>query len=283
MPEHRLPHAEAAEDALEQALIDLGHTIAFPRTPDLATRVGESVRAVPAWHPAPLEMRRIRRRVWLAAAVALLLLGGALLLFPETRSAIADRIGLPGVEIRWQEAAPTPVPLPAGADLQLGDAVTLEQAREAVAFPVVAPTAPELAAPAEISLLGEGTEAMISFVYPVSAALPGSQVPGVGALLTQFAGGVERNLIEKGLRGDAGQMQTHLEAVEVAGEDGFWITGAPHGVFLACGEGGDCREERYRLAGNVLLWERDGVILRFESALSKEASLAIAESVRPVD
>ena len=74
---------------------------------------------------------------------------------------------------------------------------------------------------------------------------------------------------------------TSIETVSVAGNPGFWIDGAPHTFFLACSEvdSEECREERYRLAGNVLLWEDDGVVLRLESALSREASLAIAASL----
>ena len=66
---------------------------------------------------------------------------------------------------------------------------------------------------------------------------------------------------------------------DVSGEPGFWISGAPHGFFLVCYDAGECRQERYRLAGNVLLWEQDGVTLRLESALTLEDALDIAESV----
>ena len=76
-----------------------------------------------------------------------------------------------------------------------------------------------------------------------------------------------------------GAQETHLEAVSVGGEPGFWISGAPHAFFFVCYDAGECRQERYRLAGNVLIWEQDGVTLRLESALPREEALAIAESV----
>jgi len=199
-------------------------------------------------------------------------------LFPEARNAIADRLGLQGVLIRWVDEVPSPEPSQIGAPLLLGRPVTLEQAQEAVDFPVRVPTAAGLDAPDEIYLLDQDKGAMVSFVYPAAPGLPASDQTGVGALLTQFRGEADRGLIEKGLP-DGGAQATHLEAVSVSGEPGFWISGAPHGFFLVCYDVGECRQERYRLAGNVLLWEQDGVTLRLESALSWEAALAIAESV----
>ena len=145
-------------------------------------------------------------------------------------------------------------------------------------FPVRVPTAAGFNAPHEIYLLDQDEGAMVSFVYPAGPELPASDETGVGALLTQFRGEADRGLIEKGLPDDGAQ-ETHLEAVTVGGEPGFWISGAPHGFFFVCYDAGECRQERYRLAGNVLLWEQDGVTLRLESALSLEDALAIAESV----
>jgi hypothetical protein len=88
----------------------------------------------------------------------------------------------------------------------------------------------------------------------------------------------------KGLSGlDDGQT-TSIEAITIGGNAGFWIADAPHGVLLVCNdEEEECREERYRLAGNVLLWEDDGITLRIESALSREAALAVAESMQATD
>jgi hypothetical protein len=182
------------------------------------------------------------------------------------------------VLIRWVDEVPTPAPSPVGAPLLLGRPVTLDEAEAAVDFSVRVPTAAGFDAPQEIYLLDQEQGAMVSFVYPAGLRLPASDETGVGALLTQFKAEAERGLIEKGLR-DVGEQETQLQAITVAGEPGFWISGAPHGFFFVCYDVGECRQERYRLAGNVLLWERDGVTLRLESALSLEAALAIAESI----
>ena len=110
------------------------------------------------------------------------------------------------------------------------------------------------------------------------------QIPlqyGKGDLSTEIPASdvvVLRPRHEKGLPDDGAQ-GTQLDAISVAGEPGFWISGAPHGFFFVCYDVGECRQERYRLAGNVLLWELDGVTLRLESALTLEDALAIAESI----
>jgi hypothetical protein len=201
------------------------------------------------------------------------------------RTAIAERLGLRGVHIAWIDDAPTPLPTPVGAALALGHPVTLAEAQAAVEFPVLMPTTASLPSPPEIYISGEDATAMISFVYPETPGLPAANETGVGALLTQFAGRAERSLIEKGLQspGGSGEPRTRLEPVTVRGEPGFWITGAPHAVYFICSGPGECRQEPYRLASDVLLWEHGNVTLRLESALSRNAALVIAESVRPTD
>jgi hypothetical protein len=218
------------------------------------------------------------RTLWLIAAILLIAIAGGLVLFPQARNAIADRLGLQGVLIRWVDEVPTPEPSQVGAPLRLGRQVTLDEAQAAVDFPLRIPTAVGFDAPDEIYLLDKDYSAMVSFVYPAAPGLPASDQTGVGALLTQFRGEADRGMIEKGLPDDGAQA-THLQAVSVRGEPGFWISGAPHAFFVVCYGAGDCRQEWYRLAGNVLLWEQDGVTLRLESALSLEDALAIAESV----
>lgn len=279
MAEPRPPRSGESDPALEEALRDLGRELAFPATPDLASRMPALLEQQPPI-PLPATQRRERRLLWLAAAVLALLLG-TLALFPGVRTAIAERLGLSGLQIRWVEEMPTPAPV--GTPLFLGRQVTLEEAQKAADFPVRLPTAEGFTTPNEIYLLGQGDDAMVSFVYAAREGLPESEVRGVGALLTQFRGEADRNLLEKGLRADDGELNTDLEAVTVAGARGFWISGAPHSVFLVCQENEECREERYRLAGNALLWEEDGVTFRLESALSREESLAVAASLQPAD
>ena len=293
----RTPLAGLSTPELERHLTDLGPHL-FPVTPDLVSRVRvrlERTILTPTPLPSPgSEERRIGelkgerfrggwRVVWLAAALLLMVIAAGLAFSPAARTAIADRLGLEGVLIRWVDEVPTPTPPAIGAPLALGRQVTLGEAAAAVDFPVLVPTAASIEAPGEIYLLDQDDGAMVSFVYPAGPRLPESDVAGVGALLTQFEGSADRDLIEKGLAGGRGDSETRLDSVTVGGEPGFWISGAPHGVFFVCYDVGECREERYRLAGDVLLWEQDGLTLRFESSLALDEALAIAESVRAAE
>src|SRR5829696_2855732 len=272
----RHPLAGLSDAELEQRLIDLGPRL-YPTTPDLATQVRRRLES----EPVP-RIVTPRPMIWLVAALLLIAIAGGLVLFPEARNAIADRLGLQGVQIRWVDDAPTPEPSRVGAPLLLGRPVSLAEAQAAVDFPVRVPTADGFDAPGEVYLLDQNEGAMVSFVYPAGPGLPASDETGVGALLTQFQGDADRGLIEKGLLDD-GAEETHLEAVMVGGEPGFWISGAPHAFFFVCYDAGECRQERYRLAGNVLIWEQDGVTLRLESALTREDALAVAESVSTLE
>jgi hypothetical protein len=283
MTDARPPVASLPPSDLERALIDLGRSIDYPDTPDLAASIAVRLRSEKASPPRTSLLARLpaRRVGWLLAAALLVAIVSGLVLFPEVRTTIADRLGLGGIEIRWTEEAPTPQPSPVGARLMLGKSTTLEEARAAIPFPILVPTREGFSDPPEVYLLGLGDDAMISFVYPAGPTLPATAdgPDGVGALLTQFAGSADRNLIEKGLHAGGEESRTTIESVKVGLAWGFWISGAPHTFFLVCHDDGDCREERYRLAGNVLLWEQNGVTLRLESALAREEALAIAESV----
>ena len=308
------PLLSSLSDAeLEQRLSDLGRGL-YPATPDLSVQVRQRLEGEPvsrslvlapanqqegslpgagapagpeaenqrqSWAPGA-GLTSIRPRLWLVAILLLVAMAGGLVLFPEARTAIADRLGLRGVLIRWVDDAPPAEPFPAGGTLQLGRQVSLSEARAAVSFPVRVPSAAGFEAPQEIYLLDQTPGAMVSFVYSAGPGLPATEETGVGALLTQFQGEAERQLIEKGLLND-GAVETELEAVTVDGEPGYWIGGAPHTFFFVCYDAGECREERYRLAANALIWEQDGVTLRLESALSREDALAIAESIPSPD
>jgi hypothetical protein len=165
---------------------------------------------------------------------------------------------------------------PVGGELGLGQPVTLDQAIEAAGFPLQAPTTPELGPPVEVLVTHGQSNRMVSFVYAANDWLPASRYSGVGALLTQFRGTTERDLLEKGIVTDSA-----VTATTVNGNLGFWIDGAAH-YFLYIDPNGDIQTEDYRLAGNVLLWEANGITYRLESELSRDEAQAIAESLQLV-
>jgi len=263
---------------LEGALREVGSRLVYPPTPDVAASVRARLAAAPVRQP-PRSHRPVPRQ-WVFAvafAFAVLLVGGALLV-PGVRQAVADRIGLRGVEIRFVEEVRTPEGSPVGGSLLLGRRVTLEEARAAAPFPLRVPTRSGYATPDEVYLAGSGGNMAVSFVYRARADLPTTAETGIGALLTQFTGELEWDLTRGGVPVRKGVGPgTRLEAVGVNGDPAYWIEGDAHG-FLYRDPAGGVREEEYRLAGNVLLWEDGEVTLRFESALTKDEAIAVAVS-----
>ena len=75
--------------------------------------------------------------------------------------------------------------------------------------------------------------------------------------------------------------ESAITATHVRGDLAFWIDGAAH-TFMYLDADGQPQSEEYRLAGNVLLWEANGVTYRLESELTRETAIAIAESLLPV-
>ena len=152
---------------LEQGLADLGAHRASPGTPDLAG--ADRARRVAAG-PSP---RRLR---WWAPLVARRGLSlAALAVSPETRDALAGRLGLRGVDIVHLPFLPIPTP-PAspvsegarsvGVSLGLGERVAdTSDAAARVPFPVREPTAPELGAPDEVYVGSVATGQQVALVY----------------------------------------------------------------------------------------------------------------------
>jgi hypothetical protein len=169
---------------LERALTDLGHHLAHPPTPPLARRVSQRLADRPATLPG--WRQPFVARLALALLVALLALGALLLAWPAARTTVADRIGLPGIEIVHLPAMstatptlplppspmPTPTLAPPGERLQLGRRATLAEARSALAFVIRLPDLPGLGGPDEL-YLSEQPVPRIALVYHARPRLAG--------------------------------------------------------------------------------------------------------------
>jgi hypothetical protein len=201
--------------------------------------------------PAVLErLERRRRPRWLVPALVAAAAVGALLAIPQTRAAILDffRIGGERIErVETQPVAPERAPV-------TGRRTTLAEARRAVDFPVRVPD-PR----ARVFLDPNVASGMVSFVWD-------------GLVLSEFAG---EQIAQKAV-GPA----TEVEFVEVDGVTGAWLEGAPHTVVYFDREG-EARELTRRLAGNVLVWTRDGVTYRLEGARSRAVALAEVRNLSP--
>jgi hypothetical protein len=243
--------SSAYSSDIERGLVELGSHLAWPATPDLAPGVVARLVRPPARPPWVLRAGRVPA---IAAAVVLVLLGS--LAFPVTRDALADLLGIAGIEIRFgrpPEIEPGERPPPGGA-------VSLAEARAAVDFEIGLPA---IGPPARVLLDRRGAEEVVTLAYR-----------GGDLLVTQFRGGLDSELIEKVLGPG-----TRLDVVTVDGATGFWISGARHPV-LYLTPAGAVGEDRARLAGNTLVWEVGGVTHRLEADVSRRDALRIARSVR---
>jgi hypothetical protein len=106
----------------------------------------------------------------------------------------------------------------------------------------------------------------VTLVYVERPGLPAGKA-GVGALLDEIEGDTPIAYAEK-LVG----ARVPITEVKVNGAPGYFIGGA-HALQLP-------DELRPRLAGNTLVWVRDGVTYRLETALGLRRALALARSVR---
>jgi hypothetical protein len=252
---------------LETRLRALGAESTFPPTPPLAEAVTARLLAA----PAPRARGARRRALALALAAALLIPAAAVAAIPDARDAVLEWLGLrdSGVEIRRVPTTPA-APAPAPDRLALGDRVTLAEARARVRFTPRLPAT--LGRPARVHVAGTPRGGRISLVYAPRPGLP-QLAPGVGALVVEFRGSGTRQLIQKALGPG-----TRVRRVAVDGAPGAFLSGDPH-AFVFVDADGAVQEETLRLAGNVLVWERAGLVLRLEADVGLREALRIARSV----
>lgn len=236
-------------------------------------RLDETLRALPDsmdWpEPSPHMPARVSaiiesheatgrlRWVWVSAVSALVL---AIALLPGARQAVADLLVEAGVRIGVVDEIP-----PLGADLELGEEVTLHDAARVVSFEVRVPG--EMGPPDGIFLDGE----TISLTWGGDGSLPSAPGTDVAMLLTQAPSGETR--ATKGV-----SPETELLPVTIDGSSALWIEGAEHTFTLVDNEG-ELIEETTRLAANVLLWSADGVDFRLELTGGLDRALSIARSL----
>src|SRR5215472_4674022 len=250
--------AMAELQRLESGLADLASALVWPATPDLRAGVRAGI----------IEARRRRRRqlrlLLIAAVVAVAVIGGA---------AAAAYIELRGASIQTVPVLPSPSPTrpgPIGVRLDLGDRYSsLGAAEQAAGFNALVPSA--LGQPDEIYF--RRSPDVLTLVYKPRPNLPATSDPDVGALVMEARASVGQESFAK-IAGPDGKLQP----VTVNGGSGFWISGAPHGFFFYTGATG--RPDQFRLAGDVLIWNQGGLVVRIESALDESKALAVAGTMR---
>lgn len=260
---------------LDRALAELSRHIAYPATPDLARQVRASLASAPApqrrgW--ARLLAGPSRRALTFGLLAAVVVAAAVLAVWPQARTTVAERLGVGGVRIVQVPALPTATQTLTGSGLDLGEPSTLEAARGVL--PLLLPTLPEIGPPDTVYLAAGGR---VSLVYGARTGLPVATETGVSLLLIEAR--APGGSLSSGVLGKTAGPGTRVEEVSVNAGRGVWLEGAPHLLFLP-DAAGRLREDQVRLAGNVLLWEQDGLLLRLEGGLSRDEALRIAASVR---
>ncbi len=239
-------------DRIEHDLMSLAADVGFPPTPDLATgvleRIGEH-------HARSSHRPRFARSLVLAVLLALLVAATVV---------AAAAFFLPGFSLTFVPSLPDEPVDRLGADLTLGEAVTLDS--------VAVPLPRGLGAPEEAYVAHEGE--VVSLVYGSGDDVPAIHDSGVGVLLQVITGSLDTERVRK----LAVERDVTVTRVEVNGSPGFWIEGEPH-LVTYYSPSGDERTEMTRLVGDTLVWQRDDAIYRFESALGRDAAVRVAESI----
>jgi hypothetical protein len=237
---------------LERDLRALAREVELPEMPDLVPGVRRALEQTARRRPAWLS----RRPVAVAVAVSALAVAAALAV-PPARSALADLFRIGGAEIERVDTLPQTQP---NARLAPGRPLALDEARERAGFRI---RTPARCAHCD-SVLYDDTipGGRVTIVWPgrrprlFLMQFRGEAIPYVAKLATP---------------------RTALRSVSVDEMAGYWVAGSPHAVVFKDARGRTLFGRR--LAGNVLLWERDGITFRLEGDVPLRQALAIAESL----
>lgn len=273
---------------LEEALVRAGREFTYPPTPALADRVQRELQT-----SAPV--RVAERTGWfsprllvpIGAAVVLAL--ALLMLLPSARDAVAQFLGLRGLEILYVTPTPmpsstlpvtpegTPRPKPSATPTGRPNALCCEMTlREAAARSKMKLLVPKGEQPTRVyfqRIFDDGEQVVMVFGDPAEPRFTLYQAERwvYVKLLGNPAGGRTRTL------------QTQLAETQVRGERALWISGAPHVLLRLDASGAPDYETAQTVDANTLAWEVGdmdrGTIYRLETKLPLEQAVAFAESL----
>lgn len=246
---------------IEARLAELAERIDWPEA-DVSGGVRQRVLA----EPSTVRRPSVRWKVAVAALGALVVI----LAVPAGRQAIADLLGVAGIEITFTDEAFDA----SSARHELGEPVSLEHATDRITFPMSLPTLAEIGPPTTI-YLEEGRPFVVHAIWETGPELPRVGETGMGLLLTQFESPTDQTVFSKELSDS-----TSVEVTAVGDEPAQWIEGAPHQLTYRTANGTQTREVS-RLAANVLIWDSNGITYRLESDLGLQPALRIAQALSP--
>lgn len=244
---------------LESQLTELAESVDWPEA-DVTTQVRSRIITPP--HESPKV--RIGWKVAVAAACVM----AVIMVVPAGRQAVADLLSVAGIEITFAGSEPST----GSNSIDLGEPTTLETASDHVDFPLAVPTLETLDEPDGV-YLETGPPTVVHITWDAEPDLPAIAGTDIGLLLTQFNSPAEGTVLTKDLTSD-----TDVERTSVDGQEALWVGGAPHELTYQTNDGISTQEVS-RLAGNVLLWEEDGVTYRLESDLEMGEARRIAETL----
>jgi hypothetical protein len=244
---------------LEHDLRALG--AGLPDPPDLRPRVLLAMREA--------GVRRRRRRVAvLALAVFLLAPATALAFSPDLRDRVLETFGLRGVKV--ERVTHIPTVSPAARSLQLGDRISLTQARAALRVRFHSPKA--LGVPDAIfqDQLQAGVD--VTELYE-----PGTVAGRIG-LRRRVLVSLLRGTLDNQLLGKTMGFATKARQFRLDGGQAILLTGKPH-IVVIFRHGRTIETTDTRMAGNTLLWQRRALLVRIEGNLPEARLIAIARSI----
>lgn len=255
------------DNAWEHSLEQLARRFDYPPAPEIAAAV--RLRTT-GREPQP-ERRAITGRLAFVLILIALVVAGAMAI-PRTRAAVLSlfaRIG--AIDIFIDETAPAPPPTLAAtaapatarpdrvehslALFELGEAIPLEEARQAADFPLVVPES-----------LGQPDEVYVHRNVDLPAI----------TLVWRDENGPPLSLTEIGAAGFALKMvaEEGVQWVRVGERDAVWLEG-PHALQLF----GSVASSPLRIESNVLIWADEIVTYRLEGELGEAEMIAIAETM----
>ena len=268
MAESSGPHrAPQWRDALVSELRALSPRLDVPPAAEQATTVRQRLEAQqrpetrqrPEARTKPIARRRTRILYprWRAALIAALTVVALAVAIPQSRAVIVHVLRLDGVEFR-QAPGPSPAPHPS---LPGEQRMSLEQARQRVAFPILVPA--KLGRPAAVTVSDGGRVATLIY----------DRTPYGQVRLDEFDGHLDPVYFEKFVQ------VGNVTEVWLNGTKGLWVTG-PQEIVYVRSDGMIVQASARLTTGSTLIWGTPRVVLRLEGGFSKAAALAVAATAR---
>jgi len=277
---------ELQQELFEKQLLSIAKGLDYPRTPNLAGSVTVRLRAFPS--PGGRRVggegrpRFISRRLAWSLTIILILFS-SLMLIPPARAAIIEFIQIGVVRIFRAEPTPltppreefpatlVPVTATPGATSQplipilesLAGEMTLEEAQQAVDYPILLPSYPsDLGQPDRI-FVQEADGKMMILVW-----LDPKQPDDVSMSL---------HFLPEGSWAIKKVNPTLIRETTINGERAIWAIG-PYPLRFSNGNLDFVR----LIDGHVLIWTDGDITYRLETDLSMEEAIKIAESLEPI-